>query len=43
MTCCKECVDLLYDYLEGELDPESTARLEEHFADCPPTWLTANC
>ena len=36
MTCCKECVDLLYDYLEGELDPESNARLEEHFADCPP-------
>ncbi|MEE9258088.1 MAG: zf-HC2 domain-containing protein [Nitrospinaceae bacterium] len=36
MTCCKECIDLLYDYLEGELDPESNTRLEEHFADCPP-------
>jgi len=36
MTCCRECIDLLHDYLEGELDPQTHSRLEEHFADCPP-------
>ena len=36
MICCKECLDLLYDYLEGELDSETTQSLEEHFEDCPP-------
>ncbi len=36
MICCKECLDLLYDYLEGELDPEVSKDLEEHFEDCPP-------
>ena len=36
MICCKECLDLLYDYLEGELNLESTKSLEEHFEDCPP-------
>jgi len=36
MICCKECIDLLYDYIEGCLDPETTTSLEEHFQDCPP-------
>ena len=36
MICCKECLDLLHDYLEGELDQETSISLEEHFADCPP-------
>jgi len=36
MICCKECLDLLHDYLEGELDSETTQSLEEHFDDCPP-------
>ena len=36
MICCKECLDLLHDYLEGELSPNMSASLEEHFADCPP-------
>ena len=36
MICCKECLDLLYDYLEGDLDSETTKSLEEHFEDCPP-------
>ena len=36
MICCKECLDLLYDYLEGELDTNTTKSLEEHFEDCPP-------
>lgn len=36
MICCKECLDLLHDYLEGELTSEVSASLEEHFEDCPP-------
>ena len=36
MICCKECIELLHDYLEGELSTETNASLEEHFADCPP-------
>ena len=36
MICCKECIDLLYDYLEGSLNTETVASLEEHFQDCPP-------
>ncbi|MFQ5450531.1 MAG: anti-sigma factor family protein [Nitrospinaceae bacterium] len=36
MICCKECLDLLSDYLDGELNPKTSADLEEHFQDCPP-------
>ena len=36
MICCKECIDLLYDYFEGSLDEGTTKSLEEHFEDCPP-------
>ena len=36
MICCKECLDLLYDYIEGSLDQEMTDSIEEHFQDCPP-------
>jgi hypothetical protein len=36
MICCKECLDLLYDYIEGSLDKETAGSLEEHFQDCPP-------
>ena len=36
MICCKECIELLHDYLEGELDPGINTSLEEHLADCPP-------
>ncbi|OGW17348.1 MAG: hypothetical protein A3K09_06245 [Nitrospinae bacterium RIFCSPLOWO2_12_FULL_47_7] len=36
MICCKECIDLLYSYLEGELDGKVAGSLEEHFQDCPP-------
>ena len=36
MICCKECLDLLYDYLDGNLDAQATQELDEHFDDCPP-------
>ena len=36
MICCKECLELLCDYLDGELDSQVSASLEEHFKDCPP-------
>lgn len=34
MTCA-QFVELVTDYLEGELDPATEARLTEHLADCP--------
>jgi hypothetical protein len=36
MICCKECIDLLYDYIEGTLDASISESLEEHFEECPP-------
>jgi predicted anti-sigma-YlaC factor YlaD len=36
MICCKECLDLLSDYLDGDLDSKTCADLDEHFQDCPP-------
>ena len=36
MICCKECLELLHDYLEGELNPDVSTSLEEHFKDCTP-------
>ncbi|MBA2662064.1 MAG: zf-HC2 domain-containing protein [Bradymonadaceae bacterium] len=34
--CCSQIVELLVDYLEGELSAEQTAELDSHFAGCPP-------
>jgi anti-sigma factor RsiW len=36
MICCKEFIDLLFDYFEGSLEQEAKNSLEEHFQDCPP-------
>ncbi len=36
MICCKECIDLLYDYIDGSLEQDTSKSLEEHFAECPP-------
>jgi len=36
MICCKECLELLHDYIEGELSAEIHASFEDHFEDCPP-------
>jgi anti-sigma factor RsiW len=33
---CKECVDLLGDYIEGTLAPDQAKALEEHLSLCPP-------
>lgn len=33
---CKECVDLLGEYIEGTLPPEQSKALEEHLSLCPP-------
>ena len=32
---CREIVELVTDYLEGELDPDTTTALEEHLDLCP--------
>lgn len=36
MTTCRETIDLLVDYLDGELPPELRAHLEEHLGGCQP-------
>ena len=33
---CKECVDLLGEYIEGTLPPDRKKALEEHLSLCPP-------
>lgn len=33
---CEDCVDLLYDYLDSNLDPETLKQLTEHLSACPP-------
>ena len=33
---CKECVELLTDYLEGTLDSYTKSRLDEHLSACAP-------
>jgi anti-sigma factor RsiW len=33
---CIEVVELVSDYLDGELDPHTHRRVEEHLALCPP-------
>ena len=33
---CKDCVDLLYDFLDSNLDPEMLKQLDEHLSACPP-------
>jgi Putative zinc-finger len=32
---CVEVVELVTDYLEGALDPETAARVSAHLAECP--------
>ena len=33
---CQECVDLLTDYLDGNLEVEVKGRLDEHLSGCAP-------
>jgi len=33
---CKECVDLLGEYIEGTLSVEQSKSLEDHLSTCPP-------
>ena len=33
---CKECVDLLGEYIEGSLPPDRARALEDHLSLCPP-------
>jgi anti-sigma factor RsiW len=35
MMSCKELVDLMADYLEGQLEPDAARDLDQHLADCP--------
>jgi anti-sigma factor (TIGR02949 family) len=33
---CKEAAEHLYEYLDGELTPESEAEVRSHLEDCAP-------
>lgn len=33
---CKECVELLGEYIEGSLPPDRAKALEDHLSLCPP-------
>ena len=33
---CKDCVDLLGEYIEGTLPPDRAKELEDHLSLCPP-------
>ena len=36
MHSCKEVLQALTEYLEGDLTPEDRERFERHMQDCPP-------
>ena len=33
---CRECVDLLHEYVDGGLDADDQKKLDEHLSACPP-------
>lgn len=35
MKTCRDAFELLVEYLDGTLDAERRAHLDEHFGDCP--------
>lgn len=35
-STCKECVDVLRAYLDGEMTPEEESHFKSHLGDCPP-------
>jgi anti-sigma factor RsiW len=36
MMTCRELVELLCDFIDGELTAEQRRHIEEHLGDCPP-------
>lgn len=36
MMTCKEVIDFLMDYVDGDLPPDAQAIFEKHLAVCPP-------
>lgn len=36
MITCRQLVELLIDYVSGELPPEHQERIQQHLRDCPP-------
>jgi len=39
---CKELLEKLSEYIDGELDPKLCADLENHMADCNPCLIFVN-
>jgi anti-sigma factor RsiW len=36
MMTCRDCAELLMEFLEGELDAEQCERIRRHLEGCPP-------
>jgi anti-sigma factor RsiW len=36
MMTCRQCAELLLEFLEGELESELAEHLRQHLEDCPP-------
>ncbi|HZH02339.1 MAG TPA: zf-HC2 domain-containing protein [Myxococcaceae bacterium] len=36
MFCCKDSIDRLLDFLDGEMPKELAHKLEAHVSSCPP-------
>jgi anti-sigma factor (TIGR02949 family) len=36
MFTCKDSIDLLLEFLDGEMPAEDAKHLEEHLSECPP-------
>lgn len=32
---CRECLELMSEYLDGEMGADETAHFQKHFGDCP--------
>lgn len=35
MRTCKEFIDVMRDYVKGQMDPDVARDLDQHLADCP--------
>jgi anti-sigma factor RsiW len=36
MMTCRQCAELLMEFLSGDLDAESCEKFRQHLAECPP-------
>lgn len=39
---CRQCLELLVDYVSRDMSPDDLAKLDEHFRCCPPCLVYLN-